>query len=180
MNWTQFNKRPLLVVLGSVFRIGNVFVFRLRQMTRRQKTRISYVIRDSYDSLQHRQGINTLAIDHESGLLYSGGRDTMVKKWDLNADQELNLRRNTVKDRNGSHQSSDKESLNKGKSESNQIQPLDTFDWHSDWVNDISIMKQSGHGREILISVLTCSNDRTILHWNPDNEERPALIGISA
>jgi hypothetical protein len=55
----------------------------------RQRTKISYVIRDSYGSSLHRQGINALCIDQDSfnaglgGLLFSGGRDTIINKWEL-------------------------------------------------------------------------------------------------
>ena len=29
---------------------------------------------------------------------------------------------------------------------------LDTFDWHSDWVNDIALLKEEGHSFDLLIS----------------------------
>ena len=128
-------------------------------MTRRQKTRISYVIRDSYDSNQHRQGINVLKVDYKNRLLYSGGRDAMVKKWDLNESSiqisqpdPMNLiseslhtfERGTL-DENGISAKISTEPLD-------EKPLLDTFDWHSDWVNDIALLKEEGHSFNLLIS----------------------------
>ena len=110
-------------------------------MTRRQKTRISYGIRDSYDSFQHRQGINTIQIDYEAGFLYSGGRDCMVKKWDLNLDDPI-YRRNTVKN---SYEDGNIDENGVFKVAKN-VQPIDTSDWHSDWVNSIALMREQGNG----------------------------------
>ncbi|KAI8899437.1 WD40-repeat-containing domain protein [Globomyces pollinis-pini] len=60
----------------------------------KQKSRISYVIKDDYQNPQHRQGINTMAIDvlsferGEGGLLYSGARDSIINVWNIQLDIE--------------------------------------------------------------------------------------------
>ena len=49
-----------------------------------KKSRISYVIKDFQESPLHRQGLNCLLVDHQEGILYSGGRDSIINSWNLN------------------------------------------------------------------------------------------------
>ena len=56
----------------------------------RGRSRLSYVIKDSYDRPEHISGINALALDATglsgSGKLYSGARDSTVNVWNLHLD----------------------------------------------------------------------------------------------
>lgn len=50
------------------------------------KLRVSYNLQNS-DQVQHRRhcfGINSLAINEDEGHLYSAGRDSTVRCWDIN------------------------------------------------------------------------------------------------
>ncbi|KAI8824319.1 uncharacterized protein EV422DRAFT_565017 [Fimicolochytrium jonesii] len=65
-------------------------------MPRSSKTRVSYSIREDYGDRQlHRSGINALALDETTptepdgapgGILFTGGRDTIVNSWDCHID----------------------------------------------------------------------------------------------
>ncbi|KAL5289332.1 WDR48 family protein [Megaselia abdita] len=46
----------------------------------RKKMNVSFVIRDSEEK-QHRNGINSLQIDQNTGKLYSAGRDAIIRVW---------------------------------------------------------------------------------------------------
>lgn len=41
---------------------------------------VSFVIRDSEEK-QHRNGVNSLQIDQNTGRLYSSGRDAIIRVW---------------------------------------------------------------------------------------------------
>lgn len=50
------------------------------------KLRVSYNLQNS-DQVQHQRhcfGINSLAINEEEGHLYSAGRDSTIRCWDVN------------------------------------------------------------------------------------------------
>ena len=54
----------------------------------RQKHNISYVIRDEVEP-DHRGGVNCLRYDHHKKRLYTGGRDAIIRGWDLSSVQVL-------------------------------------------------------------------------------------------
>eukprot|EP00117_Sycon_ciliatum_P031541 scpid8308/ scgid24651/ WD repeat-containing protein 48; USP1-associated factor 1 len=55
----------------------------------RQKHNISYVIRDEVEP-DHRGGVNCLRYDHHKKRLYTGGRDAIIRGWDLSSVQKKN------------------------------------------------------------------------------------------
>ena len=59
----------------------------IRSVSRR-KVAISYVIRDVEEKL-HRSGVNKLCFDHTHQQLYTAGRDSIIRSWDL-SQQENN------------------------------------------------------------------------------------------
>lgn len=61
----------------------------------RRKTAVSYVIRDA-EERYNRSGVNCVLVDQAAKLLYSGGRDAIVRCWDIGqagVGQELVSRR---------------------------------------------------------------------------------------
>lgn len=49
----------------------------------RKKMQVSFVLRDAEEK-QHRNGINSLQLDSDSGKLYSAGRDAIIRVWNTN------------------------------------------------------------------------------------------------
>jgi hypothetical protein len=54
-------------------------------MQKRPKTRVSVTIKDDYENPSHRHGINALCLDYSNsgGVLFTGGRDSIINQWDL-------------------------------------------------------------------------------------------------
>lgn len=50
--------------------------------TSRKKTAISYVIRDVEEKF-NRAGVNALRIDPTNQVLYTAGRDSIIRAWDI-------------------------------------------------------------------------------------------------
>lgn len=48
---------------------------------------ISFVIRDE-EERKHRAGINSLQLDAKQGILYSAGRDGIIRQWDVRDNVE--------------------------------------------------------------------------------------------
>ena len=54
-------------------------------MSKKTRTRVTYVVKDDYSASTHTAGINCFALDKssdESGVLYSGGRDSSIYAWE--------------------------------------------------------------------------------------------------
>ena len=50
---------------------------------KRTKTRVSFVICTREVEERHRFGVNYLKVDPSEGLLYTAGRDSVIRKWDV-------------------------------------------------------------------------------------------------
>lgn len=130
---------------------------------------------DKDRSQGHVLGVNSLALSFTSsntdttamtgGLLFSGGRDGVVKAWDLNipvrqqgekeASSAWAIDRRKVRHSNSTTHTTLRES---------QIM-------HSDWVNDIVVV---GDGS----TVISASSDQTVRSWSPFNtDQQPCTIG---
>lgn len=48
----------------------------------KKRLSVSYTIRDVSEPL-NRAGINALAVDHSQKLLYTAGRDAIIRCWDI-------------------------------------------------------------------------------------------------
>ena len=57
-------------------------------MNARKKTTISYVLRDNRVEKYHRSGVNALQYDPELKRLYTAGRDSIIRIWNVDADQD--------------------------------------------------------------------------------------------
>ncbi len=54
----------------------------------RKKTAVSFIIRD-VEETQNRSGVNALLIDPTNHYLYTAGRDSIIRSWDIeNADNK--------------------------------------------------------------------------------------------
>ncbi|CAL8578483.1 hypothetical protein XPA_004263 [Xanthoria parietina] len=119
-------------------------------MAKKAGRRISYVLPLARSSSGHRLGVNGLAYDVESAILYSGGRDGLICAWASNIDRKQ-----------GSSDEATSYTLR------NQIQA------HTHWVNDILLI----HNNSALVSA---SSDVSVKVWRPHAQERqiPTTIGL--
>ena len=53
----------------------------------KKKATVSYVIRDEEEPL-NRSGVNALRIDPRAGHLYSAGRDSIIRCWDISSQDK--------------------------------------------------------------------------------------------
>ena len=54
----------------------------------RRKVAISYVIRGTEEKM-NRSGVNALHIDTTNSLLYSAGRDAIIRSWDISQSDKI-------------------------------------------------------------------------------------------
>lgn len=54
----------------------------------KKKVAVSYVIRDPEEKM-NRSGVNALCLDGGNGLLYTAGRDSIVRSWDISQSHKL-------------------------------------------------------------------------------------------
>ncbi|EME40574.1 hypothetical protein DOTSEDRAFT_74204 [Dothistroma septosporum NZE10] len=126
-------------------------------MARKARQRISYVLPLANSAGGHRLGVNGLAVDAASSLLYSGGRDGVICAWDLNLD----LQDTTALDYDAKITPSQPTTFR------NQVQA------HTHWINDIAL----AHSNEALVSA---SSDVTVKVWRPAATDGmpPQTIGL--
>jgi WD repeat-containing protein 48 len=55
---------------------------RLSQNSSKRKKTVSFVIRNEIER-QHRAGVNALQLDASNGRLFSAGRDSVIRCWDV-------------------------------------------------------------------------------------------------
>jgi WD repeat-containing protein 48 len=55
-------------------------------MSLQTKGRLSYIVKENYGKTPHVHGVQCLAVNHDLGLLYTGGRDGMVNIWNVKQD----------------------------------------------------------------------------------------------
>eukprot|EP00053_Salpingoeca_punica_P017478 m.168474 g.168474 ORF g.168474 m.168474 type:complete len:686 (+) comp17217_c0_seq2:2587-4644(+) len=55
---------------------------------RRKRICLSYIIKEANVFERHRSGVNTLAFSETEDMLFSGGRDGIVRAWDITAPQD--------------------------------------------------------------------------------------------
>ncbi|KAG9508421.1 WD repeat-containing protein 48-like protein, partial [Fragariocoptes setiger] len=154
----------------------------------KKKITVSFTIRDEEEKY-HRSGVNSLQHDANLHRLYSAGRDSIIRIWDVTPDNQLSSHRvssadslrshhrhrhhangtNIIDNNNGSYDSrhNNHNSINNNHATtSSNIRRTNVKDYyiksmehHTDWVNDI-ILCRNGQN---LISV---SSDTTIKVWN--------------
>jgi WD40 repeat protein len=50
---------------------------------------VSFVIKSKEVDEKHRFGINSLKVDRDRKLLYTAGRDAIIRKWDASASEKV-------------------------------------------------------------------------------------------
>ncbi|KAJ2733178.1 hypothetical protein IW152_003250 [Coemansia sp. BCRC 34962] len=126
-------------------------------------------IEDDMQSQGHVLGVNALALYFQpagfdidtGGMLFSGGRDGVVKAWDLNfplcAKPE------------GGLWAIDRQRVRHARPRRTTLRASQVV--HSDWVNDIVVV----NGGETVVSA---SSDQTVRAWSPHRvDERPQAVG---
>ncbi|KAK2867983.1 hypothetical protein FQN49_003273 [Arthroderma sp. PD_2] len=128
-------------------------------MARKSSQRVSYVLSASDAPGGHRLGVNGLAVDKTSSILYSAGRDGVICAWDL----DLNLRT-----RNDLHDfSSPSSTSSKTKAATTtfrrQIQA------HTHWINDIVLTQNNS-------TLVSASSDTTVRAWRQTSDDYPPEV----
>ncbi|EEH49498.2 uncharacterized protein PADG_05577 [Paracoccidioides brasiliensis Pb18] len=118
----------------------------------------------------HRLGVNGLAVDTGSSILYSAGRDGVICAWDLNLSLSSGVASNPFPSSSGTAPAnlvSD--------SSSKSIEPTSfrrQVQAHTHWINDI-VLAQSN------TTLVSASSDTTVRVWRPESEDMqlPPTIG---
>ncbi|KAJ1724142.1 hypothetical protein LPJ53_001539 [Coemansia erecta] len=127
----------------------------------------------------HVLGVNALALSFQShyadtgGVLFSGGRDGVVKAWDLNFPLRRRAAREALAAESGRQNDSavaiDRRGARHGRSPRSALRASRLV--HSDWVNDLVVV----NGGETVVSA---SSDQTVRAWAPSRpDERPLTVG---
>ncbi|KAF3483500.1 uncharacterized protein GIQ15_02824 [Arthroderma uncinatum] len=133
-------------------------------MARKSSQRVSYVLSASDAPGGHRLGVNGLAVDTTSSILYSAGRDGVICAWDL----DLNLRT-----RNDLHDFSSSSFTTAGPSKKNATPTTfrSQIQAHTHWINDIVLTQNNS-------TLVSASSDTTVRAWRQaSNDYPPAVIG---
>ncbi|VIO91111.1 Hypothetical WD-repeat protein F35G12.4 in chromosome III, putative [Brugia malayi] len=98
----------------------------------KKKVQVSFVIRDEKEPM-HRSGVNCLQYDAQTGRLFSGGSDTIIRIWKSpdRKDDSFRLINNEGSFCGGSSYSVG------GKTRVRRDLHLQSMEHHTDWVNDI-------------------------------------------
>ncbi|KAJ2824317.1 hypothetical protein GGI24_003442, partial [Coemansia furcata] len=132
-------------------------------------TQVPSPIEDDMQRQGHVLGVNALALSFEpvgfgtdnGGILFSGGRDGVVKAWDLNFPLCAKA--------DGSSWNIDRQRVRHTRPRRTALRASQVV--HSDWVNDIVVV----NGGETVVSA---SSDQTVRAWSPHRaDERPQAVG---
>ncbi|KAK5165387.1 uncharacterized protein LTR77_008916 [Saxophila tyrrhenica] len=113
-------------------------------MARKARQRISYVLPLANQIDGHRLGVGGLAVDSDSSILYSGGRDGMICAWDLNLD----LKNVGLPDYDAKLPAPTPTAFKQ------QVQA------HTHWINDIKLAQNNQ-------ALVSASSDITVKVWRP-------------
>ncbi|KAL4002256.1 hypothetical protein ACH3XW_2705 [Acanthocheilonema viteae] len=117
----------------------------------KKKVQVSFVIRDEKEPM-HRSGVNCLQYDAQTGRLFSGGSDTIIRIWKSPDCKEDNFR---LISKEGSFCGSG----SNGRTKIQRDLHLQSMEHHTDWVNDI-VLCCSGR------NLISASSDTTVKVWN--------------
>ncbi|VDK80538.1 unnamed protein product [Litomosoides sigmodontis] len=120
----------------------------------KKKVQVSFVIRDEKEPM-HRSGVNCLQYDAQTGRLFSGGSDTIIRIWKSPDRKEDNFR---LISKEESFCGGDSYSIS-GKAKVRRDLYLQSMEHHTDWVNDIVLCCG---GRNLI----SASSDTTVKVWN--------------
>lgn len=124
----------------------------------KKKVQVSFVIRDEKEPM-HRSSVNCLQYDGQTGRLFSGGSDTIIRIW-KSPDREDDNFEDAVKltNKEGSFYGGGSCSMNGGTRVRRDLH-LQSMEHHTDWVNDIVLCCG---GRNLI----SASSDTTVKVWN--------------
>ncbi|CAO2650772.1 Nn.00g020640.m01.CDS01 [Neocucurbitaria sp. VM-36] len=131
-------------------------------MGRNARKRISYVLPLAKSAGGHRLGVNGLAVDRQSSILYSGGRDGVICAWDLHLDLTKSTdERDPFADTNAANYKPPPTQFRQ------QVQA------HTHWINDIVLAQNSS-------ALVSASSDITVKVWRPAAADPlpPQTIGL--
>ncbi|KLJ05848.1 hypothetical protein EMPG_10737 [Blastomyces silverae] len=140
-------------------------------MARKSSQRVSYVLPMPDCPGGHRLGVNGLAVDPGSSILYSAGRDGVICAWDLNLDLKSGGVSNPF-----SSASSGTTSSNAVSDSSSKTAEATTFrrqiQAHTHWINDIVLAQNNS-------TLVSASSDTTVRVWRPESQDLqlPPSIG---
>uniref|UniRef100_A0A915PFY0 WD repeat-containing protein 48 homolog n=1 Tax=Setaria digitata TaxID=48799 RepID=A0A915PFY0_9BILA len=120
----------------------------------KKKVQVSFVIRDEKEPM-HRSGVNCLQYDAQTGRLFSGGSDTIIRIWKSPDREDDNAR---LISKEGSFCGGDNYLVDK-KTRIRRDLHLQSMEHHTDWVNDIVLCCG---GRNLI----SASSDTTVKVWN--------------
>ncbi|EFO17030.2 WD repeat-containing protein 48 [Loa loa] len=120
----------------------------------KKKVQVSFVIRDEKEPM-HRSGVNCLQYDAQTGRLFSGGSDTIIRIWKSPDRKDGSFR---LTNKEGSFCGTDGCSIN-GRTKVRYDLHLQSMEHHTDWVNDIVLCCG---GRNLI----SASSDTTVKVWN--------------
>ncbi|KAF1841182.1 WD repeat protein-like protein [Cucurbitaria berberidis CBS 394.84] len=126
------------------------------------RKRISYVLPLAKSAGGHRLGVNGLAVDPQSSILYSGGRDGVICAWDLHLDLSKNTdERDPFADSAAASYKPPPTQFRQ------QVQA------HTHWINDIVLAQNSS-------ALVSASSDITVKVWRPAAADPlpPQTIGL--
>ncbi|EGD81822.1 hypothetical protein PTSG_02536 [Salpingoeca rosetta] len=97
---------------------------------------LSYIIREREEEPGHRFGVNALAVSSDESVLFSAGRDGVVREWTIGPSGD-------------------------GKEKAGVPKPTyrRCYDQHANWVNDVALCEDLGY-------VLTASSDHNVKIWD--------------
>ena len=107
----------------------------------KKRKAVSYTIRDVEEPL-NRAGVNALAIDPSQKLLYTAGRDAIIRCWDIS---EARGRKQSV----SSYIVSDRYVSGRILLYQSYVKSLEH---HTDWVNDITLCGDGKYSKSSLLS----------------------------
>ncbi|VDO41311.1 unnamed protein product, partial [Onchocerca flexuosa] len=127
----------------------------------KKKVQVSFVIRDEKEPM-HRSGVNCLQYDAQTGRLFSGGSDTIIRIWKspdrINDSLRVAVKFQILISKEGPVSGIDNSLINKRTKIRHDLH-LQSMEHHTDWVNDIVLCCG---GRNLI----SASSDTTVKVWN--------------
>ncbi|MFH4977842.1 hypothetical protein AB6A40_004551 [Gnathostoma spinigerum] len=126
----------------------------------KKKVQVSFLIREEKEP-RHHAGVNCLQFDQQTGRLYSGGSDTIIRIWKTPMNQSVVTNSRYI-DHSRAYYAGNGHNLHGSFAESSKVineYYVQSMEHHTDWVNDIVLCCG---GRNLI----SASSDTTVKVWN--------------